>query len=251
MAKTADYKELLPQLDRERLPRHVGIIMDGNGRWAAQRRRPRLYGHRAGSKALRQVVELGVELGLRCLTFYTFSTENWNRSESEVSGLLKMFKELMIKEITELHRQNINVQIIGSEHELDPQYLKDVRKVAAVSHHNTGLILNLAFNYGGRREIVEAVRKLVQAARIKPELLDKLDEENFSNYLYTAGQPDPDLIIRTSGELRISNFLLWQSAYAELYITETLWPDFGKYEMMQALLDYQGRQRRFGGRKKA
>lgn len=250
MKKVVAYKELVAKLDPDRLPRHVGIIMDGNGRWAKQRHRPRLFGHRAGSEALRQVVELGVELGLRCLTFYTFSTENWRREYSEVQGLMNMFKELMAREITALHKQNINVQILGSEDELDRQYLKDIRNSAALTHHNTGLILNLAFNYGGRREIVEGIRKLLAAAKFRPELLDRLNEQNFGDYLYTAGQPDPDLIIRTSGELRLSNFLIWQSAYAEIYVTETLWPDFGKEEMAQALLDFQSRERRFGGRKR-
>ncbi len=244
-----NYQDLLPQLDLSRLPRHVGIIMDGNGRWAKLHHRPRLYGHRAGSRALRQVVELGVELKLGFLTFYTFSTENWSREQAEVQGLLRMFKELLIKEIGELHRQNIVVRILGSETELDPKYLTELRKVASVSHQNTGLTLNLAFNYGGRREILEAVQKIGRDALRNPEMLDKLDSETFSRYLYTSGQPDPDLIIRTSGERRLSNFLLWQSAYAEIYITDTLWPDFGKVEMLEALIDFQSRQRRFGGRK--
>ena len=247
MSKTDSYKELLPRLDRTRLPRHVGIIMDGNGRWAAQRHRPRLYGHRAGSRALRQVVELGVELGLRALTFYTFSTENWRRERSEVSGLMKMFRELLSKEINELHQQNIKVLILGSAREFDPAYLTGIRQLSAVTHQNSGLILNMAFNYGGRREIVEGIRKFCDAAQTQPGLLANLDESNFGDYLYTAGQPDPDLIIRTSGEFRLSNFLIWQAAYAELYVTDTLWPDFGKAEFVQALLDYQTRDRRFGG----
>lgn len=229
------------------MPAHIGIIMDGNGRWAQKRRRPRLYGHSAGAKSIREVVELGVELGLQFLTFYAFSTENWNRPEDEVQGLLKMLKERLIKEIPELNKQNIYVQFIGSEERLAPDYMKEIRAVAAKTHNNTGMVVNIAFNYGGRKEIVDGILALCRAAKDKPELLDKLDTKSFSDYLYTQGQPDPDLIIRTSGEFRLSNFLLWQSAYSEIYITETLWPDFDKVEMIKALLDFQSRNRKFGG----
>ncbi|MCB5263122.1 MAG: di-trans,poly-cis-decaprenylcistransferase [Candidatus Cloacimonetes bacterium] len=239
MAK--DYKKLLPSLDMSRLPRHVGIIMDGNGRWAKQHSRPRLYGHREGAKSIRQVVELGVELGLKYLTFYAFSTENWNRPEDEVKGLLKLLKEKLIKEIPELNEQNIYVQFIGSEINLEAEYLAEIRAVAAKTHQNTGMVVNIAFNYGGRLEIIEAIKKL------KPEDVNSLGPDNFGQYLWTKGQPDPDLIIRSSGEKRLSNFLLWQSAYSEIYITETLWPDFGKVEMIKALQDYQSRNRRYGG----
>lgn len=242
-----NYKKLLPELDLRRLPAHIGIIMDGNGRWAAQKHRPRLYGHRAGAKSIREVVELGVELQLSYLTFYAFSTENWSRPADEVQGLLKMLKERLIKEIPELNKQNIQVQFIGSEEHLEPQYLADIRKTAAMTQGNTGMHVNIAFNYGGRTEIIEGIRKLWQQAQSSQNLMDSLSPEEFSQYLYTAGQPDPDLIIRSSGEQRLSNFLLWQSAYSEIYVTETLWPDFGKVEMLQALLDYQSRKRRFGG----
>jgi undecaprenyl diphosphate synthase len=241
------YKDLLPNIDPARLPLHIGIIMDGNGRWAAKRHQPRIYGHRAGRKAVRQVVELAVELNLQYLTFYAFSTENWNRPEDEVKSLLKMLKEQLLKEIPELNEKNIFVQFIGSEEHLDPQYLSDIRKVAAMTQQNTGLKVNIAFNYGGRTEIIEGIKKLCFSAENDPTLLDKLDAVNFAQYLYTAGQPDPDLIIRTSGESRLSNFLLWQSAYSEIYITNTLWPDFDKIEMIKALQDFQGRKRRFGG----
>lgn len=239
MAK--DYKKLLPSLDMSRLPSHVGIIMDGNGRWAKKHSRPRLYGHREGAKSIRQVVELGVELGLQYLTFYAFSTENWNRPEDEVQGLLKLLKERLIKEIPELNKQNIYVQFIGSEINLEPEYLAEIRAVAAETHQNTGMKINIAFNYGGRLEIIEAIQKL------KPEEISALTPDNFGQYLWTQKQPDPDLIIRTSGEKRLSNFLLWQSAYSEIYITEVLWPDFDKVAMLEALLDYQRRDRRFGG----
>jgi len=246
-----NYKELIPSLDTSRLPAHIGLIMDGNGRWAKKRRRPRLYGHSAGAKSIRQVVELAVELHLQYLTFYAFSTENWNRPADEVEGLLKMLKDRLIKEIPELNKQNIYVRFIGSEDRLDPQYMADIRAVAAMTHANTGMVVNIAFNYGGRQEVVEGIRKLFNAALSSPALVDNLTPDSFGDYLYTAGQPDPDLIIRTSGERRLSNFLLWQAAYAEIYVTDTLWPDFGKVEFLQALLDYQSRNRRFGGLDKA
>lgn len=243
MAKKNNYKELLPLLDMERLPKHIGIIMDGNGRWAKARMRPRLYGHNEGAKALRQVVELGVELNLKYITFYAFSTENWSRPTDEVQGLLKLLKERLLKEIPELNEKNILVKIVGSAQNLDPEYLAEIHRIADLTKGNTGMVANIAFNYGGRLEIVEALREIAQ----EPDLLKNLDEELISKHLWTRGQPDPDLIIRTSGEARLSNFLLWQSAYSEIYFTTTLWPDFGKYELMQALLDFQKRTRRFGG----
>ncbi|MDP2172870.1 MAG: isoprenyl transferase [Candidatus Cloacimonadaceae bacterium] len=242
-----NYQELLPQIDKDKLPKHIGIIMDGNGRWAKLRNRPRIYGHRAGAKSTRQVVELAVELGLQYLTFYAFSTENWNRPAGEVKALLKMLKERLFKEIPELNKRNIYVQFIGSEQRLDPQYLKDIKAIAAMTNQNTGLKVNIAFNYGGRLEVIEGIKKLFSAAKTTPDLIETLDPEGFQAYLYTAGQPDPDLIIRTSGEMRLSNFLLWQSAYAEIFVTQTLWPDFSKIEMLKALIDYQSRNRRFGG----
>ncbi len=236
-----DYKKLLPSLDMNRLPQHIGIIMDGNGRWAKQHNRPRLFGHSAGAKSIRQVVELGVELYLKYLTFYAFSTENWNRPEDEVRGLLKLLRERLIKEIPELNEQNIYVQFIGSEINLEPEYLAEIRAVAAKTHQNTGMVVNIAFNYGGRLEIIEAIKKL------KKEEISSLSPENFGQHLWTKEQPDPDLIIRSSGEMRLSNFLLWQAAYAEIYVTEVLWPDFDKVEMIKALQEYQRRNRRYGG----
>ncbi len=244
------YQELMRELDRERLPRHIGIIMDGNGRWAKKKNRPRLYGHNAGAKSIREVVELGVELHLQYLTFYAFSTENWNRPVDEVQGLLKLLKERLIKEIPELNKQNIYVRFIGSEDNLSPDYMKDILATAALTHQNTGMVVNIAFNYGGRQEIVNAVKGLyTQMLNGDPAKIDAITAEDLSSYLYTSGQPDPDLIIRTSGEMRLSNFLLWQSAYSEIYVTETLWPDFDKVEMVKALMDYQKRDRRFGGLK--
>lgn len=245
-----DYKKLLPKLDPDRLPRHIGFIMDGNGRWAKKRLMPRLQGHSAGAKSIREAVELGVELNLRYYTFYAFSTENWNRPQDEVQGLLKLLSERLIKEIPELNEQNVYVQFIGSEYGLDPQYSRQIRDVAAMTNGNTGLNVNIAFNYGGRLEIVEGIKKLHQAAKTDPSLMEELSPENFQNWLYTDSQPDPDLIIRTSGEVRLSNFLIWQSAYSEIYVTDVLWPDFDKAELVKALIYYQQRDRRYGGLKK-
>lgn len=234
-------KELIAQVDLNRMPRHIGIIMDGNGRWASKRLRPRLFGHQEGAKAIRRVVEICVELKLHYLTFYAFSTENWNRPEDEVKGLLKLLKERLIKEIPELNKQNIYVQFIGTKAGLEPGYLADIQKMAEMTHTNTGMTVNIAFNYGGRQEVIEAIKGLTA------EEISALTPENMNQYLWTKGQPDPDLIIRTSGEHRLSNFLLWQSAYSEIYITDVLWPDFGKIDMLVAILDYQKRIRRFGG----
>lgn len=242
----SDYKRLLPELNLNKLPQHIGIIMDGNGRWAKKRSRPHLYGHRAGAKALREVVELGVEIKLGYLTFYAFSTENWNRPKDEVQGLLRLLKERLIKQIPEMNEQNIYAQFIGSTVGLEPSYWKEISETAALTHNNTGMVVNFAFNYGGRLEVIDGIKKLV--AEQTPEQIQSLTPEEFGKCLYTLGQPDPDLIIRTSGEMRLSNFLLWQSAYSEIYFTETLWPDFGKVELLKALIDYQHRERRFGGR---
>jgi undecaprenyl diphosphate synthase len=192
-------------------------------------------------------VELGVELSLKYLTFYAFSTENWSRPKEEVNGLLKMLKERLIKEIPELNKQNIYVQFIGTDTGLEPGYWSDVKSVADVTHKNTGMVVNIAFNYGGRLEIIEAIKQLYQ--ELSPDEVRQLNPEDIGRFLWTKGQPDPDLIIRTSGEMRLSNFLLWQSAYSEIYVTETLWPDFDKIQMMNALLNFQSRERRFGGRK--
>ena len=234
-------KELIAQVDLTRMPRHIGIIMDGNGRWASKRMRPRLFGHQEGAKSIRRVVEICVELKLKYLTFYAFSTENWNRPEDEVKGLLKLLKERLIKENPELNKQNIYVQFIGTKERLEPDYLADIQKMAEMTHKNTGMTVNIAFNYGGRQEIGEAIKALTA------EEILALTPENMNKYLWTKGQPDPDLIIRTSGEHRLSNFQLWQSAFSEIYITDVLWPDFGKIDMLAAILDYQKRIRRFGG----
>jgi len=238
--------EFVQQLDFSRLPAHVAVIMDGNGRWAAKRSLPRVEGHRAGIEAVRDVVELSARLELKVLTLYAFSMENWKRPESEVAVLMGLLKRYLKFELETLLRNNIQFQVIGQENELPA----DVREELAVAQQktsgNTGMLFNIALNYGGRAEILSAARRAL-VADVNPE---DLDEDRFSNLLYTAGQPDPDLLIRTSGEMRVSNFLLWQIAYAEIWVTETLWPDFRARHLLEAILAYQKRDRRYGGIKK-
>ncbi len=234
-------------MDPSRMPRHVGIIMDGNGRWAKAHNRPRLFGHRAGAKATRTAVELAVEIKLEVLTLYAFSTENWSRPKKEVDGLLKLVKEKLYDEMPVLHSNNVSVHRIGSDMNLSEEYLNEIDTSMATTHNNTGLRLNIAFNYGGRLEVIDGIKKLFSEAVNNPEVIQSLTPDNFGKYLYTSGLPDPDFIIRTSGESRLSNFLLWQSAYSEILISPLYWPDFGKAEFLSALLDFQGRKRRFGG----
>src|SRR5215204_5910317 len=236
-------ESLARQVDFERLPQHVAVIMDGNGRWAAQRHLPRVEGHRAGIESVREVVEGSARLGIRVLTLYAFSVENWKRPISEVSTLMMLLKRYLRLELNTLQRNNIRFRVIGRASELAP----DVRSELALGEEktaaNTGMLFNIALNYGGRAEIVEAAKRLIEAGVGAEEL----DEERFSGFLYTAGQPDPDLLIRTSGEMRVSNFLLWQIAYAEIWVTETLWPDFRKRHLLEGILEYQKRDRRYGG----
>lgn len=235
--------ELLKRLDPERLPRHIAIIMDGNGRWARQKSMPRIAGHHQGHLAVRRVVELCRDLGIRALTLYTFSAENWSRPDDEVEGLMSLIEAVARIETPELHRNRVRIRALGRLQEL-PQSLQDeLRRDMDLTKGNSGLQLNLAINYSGRAEIVDAVRRLI-AAGTPPEAVD---EQAISNSLYTAGLEDPDLLIRTAGERRVSNFLLWQIAYAEIHVTETLWPDFGKEDLCLALMDYQSRVRKFGG----
>ncbi len=226
----------------EHVPVHVAMIMDGNGRWAAQRNLPRLAGHRAGTENLRRIIKASVEFGVKYLTLYAFSTENWGRPKDEVEGLMHIIEDVIDKELAELSRQGVRLQHIGHLEGLRPQTRKKVEQAIALTRANDRLVLNLAFNYGGRDEIVYAVRRLIQDG-VNP---DEIDEQKFSQYLFTASIPDPDLVIRTSGELRISNFLIWQAAYAEWYFTPILWPDFGREEYYKALQDYSQRDRRFG-----
>lgn len=232
--------------DPNRLPRHVAIIMDGNGRWARSRGLPRVMGHRAGIRSVRSVVETACELGIQVLTLYAFSVENWKRSDSEVATLMTLLKEYLRRELANLMRHEIRLNVLGDLEGLPAVVQAHLRRVMDQTAQNHRMVLNLALNYGGRAEILQAVKRIasqVKAGRLK---LDSLDEGTFSHFLYTQGQPDPDLLIRTSGEQRISNFLLWQISYAELYLTPKLWPDFGKADFLRAIAEFQQRERRFG-----
>jgi undecaprenyl diphosphate synthase len=224
------------------VPRHVAIIMDGNGRWARERGMPRLYGHRAGTENIRRIIESCAELGVKVLTLYAFSTENWRRPDDEVQGLLGILGEVIERETIKLHENGVQLRHIGRLEGLPPSLQERVRYAIDLTRDNQRLTVNVAFNYGGRAEIVEAVRRIV-ASGVRPE---DVCEELIDAHLYTAGLPEPDLIIRTAGELRVSNFLLWQSAYAEFYSTSVYWPDFDQAELRRALHEYARRHRRFG-----
>ncbi len=233
-------------LDLSRLPRHVAIIMDGNGRWARARGLPRVMGHRAGIKSVRAVVEAAREVGIEVLTLYAFSVENWKRSSQEVNTLMRLLDQYLHRELSNLVKNEIRLNVLGDEEGLPERVRNHLRAVIEKTKANPQMVLNLALNYGGRFEILQAVKRIaaeVKAGRLKES---QLSEATFSQFLYTDGLPDPDLLIRTSGEQRISNFLLWQISYAEMYITPTLWPDFGKADFLKALLEYQHRERRFG-----
>ncbi len=234
---------LARQVNFEQLPAHVAIIMDGNGRWAAQRHLPRVEGHRAGIESVRDVVETSARLGIEVLTLYAFSVENWKRPRAEVNTLMMLLKRYIRLELSTLLKNNIQFRVIGRSEELSPDVRHELEIGIRQTEHNTGMQFNIALNYGGRAEIVDAARRAI-AAGVAPE---DLDERRFSEFLYTAGQPDPDLLIRTSGEMRVSNFLLWQIAYAEIWVTETLWPDFRCRDLLEAVVAYQKRDRRYGG----
>ncbi len=234
-------------LDASRLPRHVAIIMDGNRRWARRRGLPVLQGHRAGARATRQVVEACVQLGIPVLTLYAFSTENWRRPSLEVQALLRLIESTLRRERAELHANGVRIRHIGITDGLPATLVEALRESEEMTRDNHALVLNVAINYGGRNELTRAMRAVAQEVaqgRLSP---DAIDEETVATHLDTAGFPDPDLLIRTGGEQRVSNFLLWQIAYTELYITPTLWPDFDRREFLLALLHYQHRERRFGG----
>jgi undecaprenyl diphosphate synthase len=233
---------LVRQLDFSRLPRHVAIIMDGNGRWAESRRLPRVEGHRAGIDAVRDTVETSARLGMSVLTLYAFSVENWKRPETEISALMGLLKHYLRLELKTLLKNNIRFRIIGQPDRLAPEIRDELHAAETRTSGNTGLQFNIALNYGGRAEIVDAARRALRE-RLDPETLD---ERTFASLLYTAGQPDPDLLIRTSGELRVSNFLLWQIAYAEIWVTDALWPDFRSRHLLEGLIEYQKRDRRYG-----
>ncbi len=226
----------------EKVPRHVAIIMDGNGRWALQRGLPRLAGHKAGTENLRRVIRSTVEFGVKYLTIYAFSTENWGRPPEEVRGLMYILEDVIDRELGELHQEGVQLRHIGRLERLAPSLQEKVLEAIDMTKNNDRLILNIAFNYGGRDEIVQAIQRMMRDG-VLPE---KVTDEMVGQYLYTAGVPDPDLIIRTSGELRVSNFLIWQAAYSEWYITPTYWPDFDKDEYRRALEAFAHRDRRFG-----
>jgi undecaprenyl diphosphate synthase len=244
---------LLEGLDAQRLPRHIAIIMDGNGRWAQRRHLPRVAGHRAGVESARTVIETCARLHVPALTLYAFSMENWRRPKAEIDFLMRLLRQYLRKELPSIHRNNIRFQIIGRIDELPAEVQEDVAKGVALTAQNSGMILTVALNYGGRAELVDAFNAILDRLRKKAAngnggmTAFRVDEETIAENLYTAGLPDPDLLIRTSGEMRISNFLLWQIAYAEIYVTETLWPDFRRAELYAALADYQKRERRYGG----
>ncbi|HEV8334892.1 MAG TPA: isoprenyl transferase [Candidatus Polarisedimenticolia bacterium] len=244
--KGSEEERLLRAIDPARLPRHVAIIMDGNGRWAKSRSLPRVAGHRAGITAVREVVETAARLGLQVLTLYAFSVENWKRPRREIDTLMELLKEFLARELNTLNRNNIRFEVIGRFHELGESVKKELRKGIEATRENTGLLFNIALSYGGRTEIVDACRRAMEEKASGEASWTELTEEVLSRYLYTAGQPDPDLLIRTSGELRVSNFLLWQIAYAEIWVTETLWPDFRRRQLLQAIVDFQKRERRYG-----
>jgi undecaprenyl diphosphate synthase len=226
----------------EKVPQHVAMIMDGNGRWALQRGLPRLAGHKAGTENLRRVIRASVEFGVKYLTIYAFSTENWGRPPEEVKGLMYILEDVIDRELNELHKEGVQLRHIGRLEQLSPKLQEKVLDAIEVTKNNDRLILNIAFNYGGRDEIIQAIQRMMKDG-VPPE---KVTDDLVGHYLYTVGVPDPDLIIRTSGELRVSNFLIWQAAYSEWYITPTFWPDFDKDEYRRALESFAHRDRRYG-----
>ncbi|MCM8784271.1 MAG: isoprenyl transferase [Candidatus Omnitrophica bacterium] len=230
-----------------KLPQHIAIIMDGNGRWARKRRLPRLMGHRKGIESAKNIVEACVKLGIKVLTLYTFSTENWKRPKEEVDFLMGMLKDYLTKHKNLFKDYNVRFQVIGHWQELAEDIQRQLVEITENTKNNSGMVLNVALNYGGRMEIVDAVKEIALAVRKGEILAEGIDEKIFSNFLYTQGLPDPDLLIRTAGELRISNFLLWQISYTELYFSKKLWPDFTPRDLERAITVFQQRERRFGG----
>ena len=243
----SEERSLVDAIDWTRLPRHVAVIMDGNGRWAKLRHKRRVEGHRAGIDSVRDVVETSARVGLEVLTLYAFSVENWKRPPTEVSTLMGLLKHYLRRELQTLLRNNIRFQVLGRMGDLPKDVRGELDRAMERTRSSTGLLFNIALNYGGRAEITDAVQRLLADVVANGKDPAGITEETISSYLYTAGQPDPDLLIRTSGELRISNFLLWQIAYAEIWVTEVLWPDFRRRHLLQAIADYQKRHRRYGG----
>jgi undecaprenyl diphosphate synthase len=237
------------QIDMERLPKHIAIIMDGNGRWAQKKGLPRVLGHKAGMEILKKTVRECSDLGIKILTVYAFSTENWRRPQDEVSYLMNLLVEYMRREIKELHKNKVKIKLLGEIDILPEQTRREIEEAIKLTASNEGLQFNIALNYGGRTEILNACKKLMQGARDGSIDEEDVDEALFSKFLYTGSDPDPDLIIRTSGEQRISNFLLWQGAYSELMFVDQLWPDFDEKVLRSAIIEYQSRDRRFGALK--
>jgi undecaprenyl diphosphate synthase len=240
-------EELVRSVDFDRLPRHVAVIMDGNGRWAGKRRLPRVMGHREGIKSVRDTVECAAHMGLDALTLYAFSVENWKRPPTEIRVLMGLLREYLRRELPTMMENDIRFRAIGRLDDLKAEVREDVARTTEETAGNKGLLFMIALSYGGRAEIVDAARSLLRDIRETDGDPERIDEEHFARHLYTAGVPDPDLLVRTSGELRISNFLLWQIAYAEIFVTKTLWPDFRREHLIEAVLAFQGRERRFGG----
>jgi undecaprenyl diphosphate synthase len=240
---TSEEAYLLEKLDFSRLPRHVAVIMDGNGRWAQKRHLPRIAGHSAGTQSARTTIESCARLNIEALTLYAFSVENWRRPKTEIEFLMQLLREYIRKEMPLLQKNNIRMRFLGRTDELPEAVQRDTREATEALAKNTGMVLSIALNYGGRAEIVDAINGIL-AARNGHQT--PITEEDLSRHLYTADLPDPDLLIRTSGEMRVSNFLLWQIAYAEIFVTDTLWPDFNRARLLEALLDYQKRERRYG-----
>lgn len=238
---------LLAAIDPERIPAHIAVIMDGNGRWAKQRGKPRIFGHRAGSESVKAIIDTCARLEVKAITLYAFSTENWKRPRAEVSGLMSMLKKVLRRELAEVHGNNIRFQAIGHISGLAPDVQKELAAATEKTRDNTGMVMNVALNYGGRAEIVDACRGAANFRLSVGDGPDQITEEDIERNLYTHGLPEIDLMIRTSGEMRISNFLLWQLAYSEIYVTPTLFPDFRRPQIFEAIIDYQKRDRRFGG----
>jgi len=240
-------KDLLTAIDLKVLPAHVAVIMDGNGRWARKRGLPRVAGHRAGIRAVREILEGAGELGIPVLTLYAFSRENWKRPQSEVRTLMELLREYLARELDGIHRNNVRFQTIGDTSELSAEIRMELERAILKTRSNTGVIFNVALNYSGRAELLRAMNRVLAEAKENPDLLEGISEETLAAHLYTSGLPDPDLLIRTSGELRVSNFLLWQIAYSEIWVTDTLWPDFRKRHLYEAIISFQKRERRYGG----
>lgn len=246
-AESREEARLLQQVDSRRIPGHVAIIMDGNGRWAQRRHLPRVAGHRAGVAAAREIIETCARLKIGALTLYAFSQENWRRPRTEIDFLMRLLRQYLRKELPVIHRNNIRLIVIGRSAQLPEAVNRDIEKAMALTAANTGMKLVVALNYGARGELVDAFNRILDSVRHNGIAEFRIDEKTVSENLYTAGLPDPDLLIRTSGEMRVSNFLLWQIAYAEIYVTDTLWPDFKRARLLEAIVDFQRRERRFGG----